>query len=67
MTSVQEAAPRKPGLLRRSVDKVQEINRRYATPRIRMSRSVKVVLLLLRLYLFFLVGLLVFRLVTGRG
>lgn len=67
MTMSKETAARKPGLLRRSIDKVREINRRYAKPRIRMSRSVKFALLMLRLYLFFLVGLLVFRLITGRG
>ncbi len=67
MTTVPETAPRRAGFLRRSVDKIHEINRKYAEPRIKMSRNVKVVLLLLRLYLFFLVGLLVFRLVTGRG
>ena len=67
MTSAMEAGARRPGCLRRSIDKAHEINRKYAKPRIRMSRGVKFALLMLRLYLFFLVGLLVFRLITGRG
>ncbi len=67
MTAGGEAMTRKPGVLRRSIDKIHEINRKYATPRIKMSRWMKITLLFLRLYLFFLVGLLVFRLITGRG
>ncbi len=67
MTAVLPSAARRAGFLRRSLDKIHEINRKYAKPRIKMSRSVKFVLLMLRLYLFFLVGLLVFRLITGRG
>ncbi len=67
MTAGGEAMIRKPGVLRRSIDKIHEINHKYATPRIKMSRGVKITLLFLRLYLFFLVGLLVFRLITGRG
>ncbi|HYM40097.1 MAG TPA: hypothetical protein VEY12_08150 [Thermoplasmata archaeon] len=55
------------GLLGRAVDKVREINHKYAKPRIKMSRGVKFALLMLRLYLIFLVGLLLFRLITGRG
>ncbi len=67
MTSGTEMGLRRPGPLRRAVDKVHEINRKYAKPRIKMSRGVKFALLFLRLYLFFLVGLLVFRLITGLG
>lgn len=67
MTAGAEMEARRPGMLRRSVDKIHEINRKYAKPRIKMSRGVKLALLMLRLYLFFLVGLLVFRLITGRG
>ena len=43
---------------------IGEINRKYATPRITMSRSVKLALLLLRVYLIFLVILLGYRFVT---
>jgi len=46
------------------VDKVREINRRYATSRIQMSLPVRVALLSLRLYLFVLVGLLVFKFIS---
>jgi hypothetical protein len=67
MTVASDVAPRRPNVLRRSVDKIHEINRKYSKPRIKMSRSVKLALLMLRIYLFFLVGLLVFRLITGRG
>ncbi len=62
-----EVSVRRRGPLGRAVDKVHEINRKYAKPRIKMSPVVKFSLLMLRLYLFFLVGLLVFRLITGRG
>ena len=67
MTMNQEGQPRRPSFVRRSVDKVREINRRYAKPRIKMSPMVKFSLIMLRLYLIFLVGLLIFRLLTGRG
>jgi hypothetical protein len=49
------------GYLRRQYSVITEINRKYATPRIAMSRSVKFALLLLRLYLIFLVILLGYR------
>ncbi|VVB65870.1 Uncharacterised protein [Candidatus Gugararchaeum adminiculabundum] len=45
-------------------DKVREINRKYATPRIRMTRGVKIALLFLRLYLILLVLLLGYKFVT---
>jgi len=48
-------------VIRGWADKITEINRKYATPRIRMSRGVKVVLLFLRLYLIFLVLLLGYK------
>jgi hypothetical protein len=43
------------------LEKIREINRKYATPRITMSRTVKFVLLMLRLYLIFLVILLGYK------
>lgn len=49
--------------------KIGEINARYREPRIEMSRGVRWSLLALRLYLFALVGLMVYRfllLATGR-
>jgi hypothetical protein len=63
----QEVPTRRTGIARRAVEKVREINRRYAKPRIKMSRAVKFSLLMLRLYLIFLVMLLVYRLITSSG
>jgi hypothetical protein len=45
-------------------DKIREINRRYAKPRIKLSRSVRLALLALRLYLIVLVILLAYRFST---
>ncbi len=48
-------------------DKIHEINRKYATPRIKMTRSVKIALFMLRLYLIILVLILVYKfLVTSK-
>lgn len=44
--------------------KIHEINKKYAAPRIQMSPAVKFSLLLLRLYLLFLVALLVYKFIT---
>jgi hypothetical protein len=46
------------------VEKIREINQRYATPRIKMSSAVRVSLLTLRIYLFVLVGLLAYKFIT---
>jgi hypothetical protein len=46
------------------VEKIRQVNRRYATPRIKMSRAVRVSLLTLRIYLFVLVGLLAYKFIT---
>jgi len=43
------------------MDKITGINRKYAVPRIRMSRGVKIALMFLRLYLIFLVILLGYK------
>ena len=50
--------------IRRQYSFITEINRKYATPRITMSRWVKLSLLILRLYLIFLVILLAYRFLT---
>ena len=50
--------------IRRQYSVITEINRKYATPRITMSRWVRLSLLLLRLYLLFLVILLGYRFLT---
>jgi len=44
--------------------KVQEINKKYAHPDIEISRGVKYSLLGLRLYLIFLVCLLMYKFIT---
>jgi hypothetical protein len=46
------------------VEKIRQVNRRYATPRIKMSRAVRVSLLTLRIYLFVLVSLLAYKFIT---
>ncbi len=47
------------------VSQVREINGKYAAPAIQMTPLVKVSLLLLRLYLFLLVGLLIYKFVAA--
>jgi len=49
---------------RRAANKIREINRRYAVPRIRMSKTKQIVLLGLRIYLLILVFLLAYRFYT---
>ena len=44
--------------------KIREINRKYKHPSIEMSAGVKISLLFLRLYLIFLVCLLVYKFIT---
>jgi len=44
-----------------SYAKVREINEKYELPGIEMSRAVKISLLLLRLYLFSLIGLSLYK------
>ena len=44
--------------------KIHEINRKYAKPNVEMSGWVRISLLLLRLYLIFLVGLLIYKFIT---
>ena len=48
-------------VVRRMTDKITAINRKYAQPRITMSRGVKISLLFLRIYLIFLVLLLGYK------
>jgi len=44
-------------------NKIREINRRYAHPKIHQSRAVKIALLMLRIYLLLLVVLLIYKFV----
>jgi hypothetical protein len=48
-------------VIRESTEKIIRINQKYATPKIKMSAGVKFALLFLRLYLIFLVCLLVYK------
>ncbi len=50
-------------LIRAFFNKIHEINRRYAHPKIHQSRAVKIALLMLRIYLLLLVVLLVYKFV----
>lgn len=49
--------------LRRLFRKIGEINHRYRTPRIAMSGGVKISLMVLRIYLLFLVSVMVYKFV----
>ncbi len=49
--------------LKRVLRRLAEINRRYRQPRIAMSFGVRAALMALRLYLFFLVGLIAYKFV----
>ena len=49
------------GIIRAGTGKIHEINKRYETPRITMSRGVRIALLFLRLYLVLLVLLLCYK------
>ena len=46
------------------MNKIREINQKYSKPRIQMSRSVKFALLALRLYLIFLIVMLLYKFIT---
>ncbi len=50
--------------LRRAAAKIREINSRYKVPRIKLSRTARLALLALRIYLIVLVILLAYRFVT---
>ena len=50
--------------LKNTISTVKSINRKYATPQVRMTPLVKLSLLSLRLYLLFLVGILVYKFIT---
>ena len=54
----------KTGLIQRAIRKIREINEKYKTPKIRMSRGVKIAMVFLRLYLLFLVVILIFKFIT---
>ncbi len=47
-----------------NIEKIREINRKYSTRNVEMSRGVSISLLLLRIYLIFLVCLLIYKFIT---
>ena len=47
----------------RLIRKIREINQRYSKPHIEMSRGVRISLMALRVYLFLLVALIVYKFV----
>jgi hypothetical protein len=61
----QNGTGKKPNLVSRAVGKIREINRRYSKPRTHLSRPVKFALLFLRLYLIFLVLIVVYKLILS--
>ncbi len=54
----------KTSLIQRARNKIREINEKYKTPKIKMSRGVKYAMLFLRLYLLFLVIVLAYKFAT---
>ena len=48
-------------------EKIREINRKYAKPRVTMTPAVRFALLLLRLYLVAMVALLLYKFITLLG
>ena len=46
------------------IRRVQEINKKYSKPRITMTPTVKVSLLVLRIYLIVIMGLLLYKFIT---
>lgn len=48
-------------LIKKWFDKIDEINKKYSTPKIKMTRSVKISLFMLRLYIILLVLILVYK------
>jgi hypothetical protein len=68
MIQLFSIARRRFGLVfRRQVEKIAEINRKYKHPRLVVKKSTAFALLLLRLYLLFLVGLLIYKFVITIG
>jgi hypothetical protein len=49
---------------RNTAGAVRTINQKYATPHIKMTRMVRISLAVLRFYLLFLVGILVYKFIT---
>ncbi len=52
------------GLIRGTFRQIAAINKKYETPHIKTTLPVRLALLMLRLYLLFLVGVLIFKFIT---
>ena len=50
--------------LKNFAQKIREINQRYSKPHIEMSAGVRISLIALRVYLLFLVSLMVYKFIT---
>jgi hypothetical protein len=48
-------------IIHASTGKISSVNRRYATPKVKLTGGAKFALLLLEIYLIFLVGLLAYK------
>jgi hypothetical protein len=46
------------------IDSIRDINRKYKTPRLKMTRGVKLSLLGIRIYLIILLSILLYRFIT---
>jgi len=53
-----------PEFLKNTINTVKSINKKYATPQVKMTPLVKLSLLSLRIYLLFLVGILVYKFIS---
>ncbi len=51
-------------LVRSFITAVRDVNNKYKKPHIRMTRTVALSLFMLRLYLFFIVAILLFKFIT---
>jgi len=51
-------------MIHHQADAIRAINRKYKTPRIKMTRGVKFSLLGIRIYLIILLGILLYRFIT---
>jgi hypothetical protein len=51
-------------MIKQFINKIREINQRYAKPKIEMSRGVSFSLAVLRIYLFLLVILMIYKFIT---
>ena len=51
-------------IIRQFLEKIREINERYAKPKVEMSPAIKFSLAGLRIYLLAIVGLLIYKFIT---